>query len=140
MSAFVVSKTDIDILVTAFASLNPAGAALLNLDKLGAMLWRENVDSVAYRYNMPDRHFSEHEAYLKDVAAYRHAAVAARPEAVAKVAACYDYQSCEHPDYESSEAREIYLAIAAGFPETLPGYDAMPWGVDGEADLAKIRI
>jgi hypothetical protein len=139
MSAFVVSKTDIDILVTAFARLRPHGRRLLNLNAFGRALWRENVASVAYRYGMPDRHFEEHARYLREIETYRFKPTIVRPEAVAKVAACYDYQTCEHDGYEASEARQIIQAIAAAFPETVPGYDAMPWGISCPEDLAKAR-
>lgn len=71
------------------------------------------------------------------IAAYRFKPTLARPEAVAKVAACYDYQSCEHEAYKASDARQIYLALAEAYPSTLPGYDNMPWGIASGADLMR---
>jgi hypothetical protein len=135
LSAFVVSKQDIDILVTAIAGL--PGGAIVNPDELGRLLWRENVASVDYRYNLAKRRPLELAGYNLAVETYTHQPLAAWPAAVARIAACYDYQSCEHDGYQASEARQFYLRIAAAFPETLPGYDDMPWGISGAADLAK---
>lgn len=61
----------------------------------------------------------------------------ARPAAIAKIARCYDYQACEHPAYEASSARAIVAALMARYPESLPGYDDMPWGITGAADLMR---
>jgi hypothetical protein len=49
MPAYVVSKYDIDILVTAFIALKPTRRGLSNL---GCKLWRENVASVCWRYSL----------------------------------------------------------------------------------------
>jgi hypothetical protein len=142
MSAFVVSKHDIDILVTAYAGLNPAGAPLLDLDKLGRKLWRENVDSVAYRYDMPQRHGAEYAGYLEAIAAYAHEPLPAKRAAVRKIADCYDYQSCEHPAWEASEAKQIVDAIGEAFRREYKtkAWEDAPWGISGDADLAKVRV
>lgn len=140
MSAFVVSKTDIDILVTAIAKLKPAGHGLVDFNAIGRLLWRENVASVTYRYrHIPRDELEAQFPELKAVEAYRFKPRRVRPEAVAKIANCYDYQTCEHDGYEASQARQIYLAIKAGYPETLPGYDSMPWGIASKDDLAKAK-
>jgi hypothetical protein len=140
MSAFIVSKIDIDILVTAIARLKPAGRSLIDLNKLGRMLWRENVASVAHRYShKPREELLEAFGDTEEVENYRFKPTRVRPAAVAKVAACYDYQTCEHPAYEASQARQIYLEIAKAYPDTLPGYDDMPWGISHPDDLAKAR-
>jgi hypothetical protein len=139
VSAFVVSKADIDILVTAIVRLRPAGRRMIDLSELGRLLWRENVKSMAYRYGMPERHADEHAGYLEEIAAYRFRPTVVCRAAVAKVAACYDYQACEHPGWEASEAHEIYALIAEAYPTTSPNYDAMPWGISGAEDLAKAR-
>lgn len=141
MSAFLMSKTDIDILVTAFARLKPHGRKLLNLNAFGLTLWRENAASVTFRYRHKPR--AELEAAFPDLAVierYRFKTVLARPEAVAQIAACYDYQTCEHDGYEASEARQIYLAIAAAYPETMPGAGEMPWGVSNRDDLERVKL
>jgi hypothetical protein len=139
MSAFVVSKHDIDILVTAYLALHEASAKI-DATKIGRILWLENVASVAYRYNMPERHCEEHAAYKRALRDYAHEPIHAKAAAVAKIARCYDYQSCEHPAYVASRARKIAYLLMAMFPASLLGYDDMPWGISDERDLAKARV
>src|SRR5260370_18683384 len=127
MSAFVLQKTDIDILVTALAKLKPAGHRLIDFNELGRVLWRENIASVTHLYrNMSREELLE---VFEAVEAYRFKPTRARPEAVAKIADYYDHQTCEHDAWQASEARKITLEIKAGYPATLPGYDSMPWGI-----------
>lgn len=139
MSAFVVSSEDIDILVTAHLALNGCAYSNERADAIGRELWQENIKSVAYRYDMPARH-GEHAEYLKALEAYAFEPIHAKAAAVAKIARCYDYQACEHPEYESSSAKRIVDELMATFPETLPGYDDAPWGIADDADLAKARV
>jgi hypothetical protein len=110
MSAFVVSKQDIDILVAAQAARIQCEDKA-TLTELGRMLWRENVKSVAYRYDMPARHASEYAGYLKDIAAYQYEPQEWNRRAVADAVSCYDYQSCEHPGWEMSKAKRLIEAI-----------------------------
>lgn len=138
MSAFVVSKQDIDILVTAYLALHQPN--IIDPNRLGRELWRENVLSVAYLYGMPERHCEEHAGYMGAIRAYAHEPIFAKRAAVAKVARCWDYQSCEHPLYEASRAKKIVDLLMATFPDSAPGYEDMPWGISGEADLAKARV
>lgn len=140
MSAFVVSKADIDILVTAYLALRGSAYANEEADKIGRMLWRENVLSVAYRYQMPERCGAEHADYIAAIEAYAFEPIYAKAAAVAKIARCYDYQSCEHPDWEASEARTIADLLMAAFPATLHGYDDAPWGISDARDLASARV
>jgi hypothetical protein len=165
MSAFVVSDDDINILVTAYRDLMarapwpateaernqmdwPAVKAAMEAEKLtatinwtefGRRLWLENVASVAFRYGMPDRHPDEYGEYLLAVSAYEWKELKAKPEAIAKVARCYAYQSCEHDGWMSCNAKVIVDILEERYGEELPNYDAMPWGISGEADLAKAR-
>lgn len=140
MSAFVVSKEDIDILVTAHFALKGCAFSTDSADRIGAMLWRENVASVAYHYAMPKRHGAEHAQYLKALEAYAWRPVYAKAAAVAKIARCYDYQSCEHPEWAASSARRIIDELMGAFPESIAGYDDMPWGIACERDLARARV
>lgn len=52
------------------------------------------------------------------------------PVTVLKLCACFDYQACEVPDYEESEAAKIINAIRFEAIRALPGYEAAPWGID----------
>ena len=71
MSAYVVDKETIDTLI--------AGALRARLfgeneaTEKGQMLWRENVISVSYRYNLPTRDATELAQYEGDVEAYEYA-------------------------------------------------------------------
>lgn len=52
---------------------------------------------------------------------------------VIKLCNCYDYQACEHPEYEASAAAGIVDALRKHYINELPGYDAAPWGLDEAA-------
>jgi hypothetical protein len=142
MSAFIVSRLDIDILVTAYAGLNREGAKLLNLDRVGRELLIENVKSFEACYRVrrrPKREGMRDEMAraLRDARAYRFTRRRAKPAAVAKIARCYDYQACEHDGWAGSSAKAIADALMAAYPESLPDYEAMPWGIGGVLDLMR---
>jgi len=44
-----------------------------------------------------------------------------------KLIACYEYQSCEHPEWETSEAKQFCDALRKHLVEQLKGYDEAPW-------------
>jgi hypothetical protein len=121
MSAFVVGKAEIDLLVQAGINERLVVLDAATPSAVGAMLWAENVASVNWRYDdadpVPDYEFSGIEAPLDDVV-------------VVKQIACYRYQSCEHDGWESSEAyrycHNLAARIAARHPEPLPARDE--WG------------
>ena len=142
MSCFVVNRFDIDILVTAYAGLNPYGAKLLNLSRVGRDLLAENIKSfeACYRvHGRPKRHDMRDEMArgLRFARAYRFTRRRAKPAAIAKLVRFYDYQACEHDGYEASTAKAIVDALIARYPESLPDYEGMPWGIAGAADLMK---
>jgi hypothetical protein len=142
MSCFVVSDFDIDILVTAYARLHPVGARLLNLTQVGRALLAENVKSFEACYRVrgrPKGHAMRVEmaSALRQARAYRFERRRAKPAAIAKLVRCYDYQACEHAAYEASTVKTIVDALMARYPDTLPGYDDMPWGIGDAADLAR---
>jgi hypothetical protein len=90
-------------------------------DRVGAMLWNENVKSVDHRYN-------DH----TDREVYRFPAMTKLrpPVVILKAIHCYRYQACEHPEWESSEAFAFCNALEAATMRNLPGYDDAPWGID----------
>jgi len=49
---------------------------------------------------------------------------------IAKQIAHYEYQSCEHEDWDASEAHAFCRALADGLLCSLPGWEAAPWGID----------
>jgi hypothetical protein len=142
MSCFVVSDFDIDILVTAYARLHPPGAKLLKLSRVGRELLFENVKSFEACYGVrarPKGHDMRVEMArgLRQARAYRFIPRRAKPAAIAKLTRFYDYQACEHAAYEGSAAKAIVEALMARYPETLPDYEAMPWGIAGPVDLLR---
>src|SRR5262245_4325164 len=109
MSAFVVDKIHIDVLVSAglrfsrpdmpmrwYLDDDACSHALTDetATKVGQMLWRENLRSVNYRYqeNEPET-------------LYRFVPLPGRPDPVKvlKALSCFEYQACETPDWRQSE-------------------------------------
>ena len=115
MSAYVVEKELIDKLVSAAID-----AGFFGEDKAtakGQMLWRENVVSVAYRYNLATRDPAELAEYNGDVEAYTFQFRAYEDEDIDKGIDCLDYQSCEHDGWETSEAHAFLGDLRVAFPE-----------------------
>jgi hypothetical protein len=142
MSCFVVSNLDIDILVSAYSRLYPHGRQLLNLHEAGRELLLENVKSFAACYRVhgrPKGHDMRIEMArgLRQARAYRFVRRRAKPAAIAKLARFYDYQACEHAAYETSAAKAIVDALMARYPESLPDYEGMPWGIGSAVDLLR---
>lgn len=95
MSAYVVDADVITVLVSAGQQTGLLGPDV-NPEGFGQMLWDENQASVNHRY-------SENEPAPQ----YRHPTVLPGELYKTEVAAAvdnYTYQSCEHPEWESSAA------------------------------------
>lgn len=144
MSAWIVDDGHIDVLIAAareyLGEAKLPGAARA----LGQALWRENHRSVNYRYGERTR-TPRYTPHLSDERGPLH------PVAVLKAIGCYEYQTCEHPEWEASAARRftqrLEAAILAANPELAvqmparyggggtepayyhhPVYEAAPWG------------
>ena len=52
------------------------------------------------------------------------------PVAVLKAISCYEYQSCEHPGWHTSEARQFCSVLRDHMISMLPGYDDAQWEID----------
>jgi hypothetical protein len=150
MSAFVVSREHIDALVTAALDATPrrVGAPIAwywpaidraedntatlrakryearreEASRIGAMLWATNVHSVNHRYDEDD---------WEDVYEYRRHPFDLSPVAILKAIDCYEYQSCEHDDWPTSEAHAFCQALRRAYIHLLPGYDTADWGIWG---------
>jgi hypothetical protein len=106
MSAWIVGSDHLDLLLTAALSWD-----LLNrddADKTGRMLWRENLNSVAYRYPADRDGDRPGPVAFKDrhVDAYRFQLYPGPvdPEVVGQAAVSLGYQSCEHSGWAASSA------------------------------------
>lgn len=151
MSAFTVDTAHIDTIVNAMRQYAgvpvPAGAER----NIGQMLWTENYASVNYRYQ-EDESAPAYTPTLTDEPL--------SPIAVLKALDCYEYQSCEHPGWEESDARKLCDAIRGiiftdhpdweqtvnryGYDQkrytTLPEYDAVPWEVTSLDQVAAVIV
>jgi hypothetical protein len=91
-----------------------------NATEIGQMLWDENRRSVNHRYN------DERD----DVAGYtfqRHMADF-NPVQALKSLSCYEYQSCEHPEWKQSSAYAFCETLRRALCGKLAGYEAAEWG------------
>jgi hypothetical protein len=129
MSAWIVSKRHIDYMVTAIVR-----AELMNEtpDEIGRILWRENLASVAYRYpNDKDGERPGPEGFRDmDTEIYTWTETPElTPGGVAKTFACYDYQSCEHPGWDGSEAEVVTTKLIEAIGN-IEWPTEVPWGWD----------
>ena len=118
MSAYVVDKETIDTLIA-----GALRAKLFGEDEAtekGQMLWRENVISVSYRYNLPTRDATELAQYEGDVEAYEYAPCAPTGQEIDAAIGCLDYQSCEHDGWEESAAHALLANLRIAFPAAPP--------------------
>ena len=105
-------------------------------DECGRMLWGENLRSIEYRY--PDT--IENQMYpgpgdflgWPDVDQYTCKGLRPTPDPVAilKALDCYEYQSCEHPGWRTSNAHAFCEALRGKMICSLPGYRDAAWEVD----------
>jgi len=97
------------------SELTPATAG-----KVGAMLLAENQRSVNYRYNEQETE----EPYTHGPSSRR------SPVEILLAIACYEYQACETPDWEQSEAAEFCRVLQLQLIHQLPGYgEAQAWPI-----------
>jgi hypothetical protein len=121
MSAWVVSKRHIDAMVTELLK-DQYIHDLIDPDKVGALLWDENHKSVFHRYpTHKGKHSPPRYAYKPNPQP---------PVVVLKAVACYEYQTCERPDWPGSEAFRVAKQIESAAISRLPGYSEAPWGID----------
>jgi hypothetical protein len=158
LSAWIVSKVHIDLMVTAgleFGSHGPLvwwhEAAqkryeLTDRDAVGRMLWAENLASVACRY--PNDEDGERPGPLdfrdSDVETYRFERVPlVFPDGAGAVAhnlACYEYQSCEHDGWVTSQAYAYCQALRGVLLYRLPGYNDAPWGFEDRDYFRTVKV
>ena len=120
MSAFVVSSDTIDAIVE-FA-ISSRLITREEADATGAMLLRENVRSVNFRYSTRDKvpSYTFREGFLPP----------SRVQ-VLKACHCLDYQSCEHDGYRKSKAYRFIRDVAydATPSDAIAGYDRAAWDI-----------
>lgn len=131
MSAWLVTKEHIDVIVTAGIVLNLIDES--SATATGDDLWTENAESLRSRYGDAEDFWA-----LPNPGDYQ---FSPRPTEdlyyVAKELNCYTYQSCEHPGWSATSAHDLCDAIEFEIIKQVgteyrahPNYQAAPWGVD----------
>jgi hypothetical protein len=156
MSAHVVHKEDIDVLVAAavtprhlwyrkvsWFARDPHGgdwdyerdireATRETADEVGRMLWSENVASVAHRYPDDTAETRPGPRDFHDVHAVTYTftdpGFKPTPGEVFKTLDHYEYQSCEHPGWPTSEGKRFCDALRVATSKRVEGYEKAPWG------------
>ena len=95
-----------------------------NAETWGATLLAENRASVNHRYD---------EDEIEAPYVFTEYAGRINPVAILSALACYEYQSCEHPGWKTSEAHDFCQALTRKMIRMLPGYDAAPWEITDAA-------
>lgn len=135
MSAWIVTRNHINTLVMAALryrfQFDGKPVTEKNASEVGQALWEENHASIRYRYgrgeDCPKFTFNP----------TRSAEHISNPCYLLKAASCYDYQTCEHPEYGKSAAKafinDLELAAAREYTITQmmsdPDYTSAPWGI-----------
>lgn len=127
MSAFMQSTEHIDALVHAGYKANALPLAT-SATEMGEILLLENAKSMNHRYRLSERAPDELAEYVAQAETYRYEPTAYRraysPVEILKAVRGYEYQACEHPEWEASAAREFCVRLTAAMVGKLPGYDA----------------
>ena len=145
MSAFVVDKAHINAMVDAglraqykpmhWYTRDEAGQITMhslvdsNASEVGQMLLDECIRSVGARYegseitDLPGRTDAEYIIPFE----FKLFLDPPTPVQVLKLISCYEYQSCETDDWETTEAYHYCHALRANTIDRLAGYDAAPW-------------
>ena len=130
MSAFIVGNKHISAMMQAASPRYPGDTVSYywndephyfggHSQEIGQKLVDENYRSVNYRYNedtqpetfknIPQRRFS--------------------PVELIKACDCYNYQSCETPDWKETEAYAIMQMLRERAIDNLPGYSEAAWQI-----------
>lgn len=94
----------------------------------GATLLAENRRSVNHRYN---------EDEIEEPYIFTEYSGTFDPGKMLSAISCYEYQSCEHPGWQASEAKAFCDALRNKMVRMLPGYKAGPWEV---TDASQVTV
>jgi len=129
MSAYVVSDKHISAMLT-MVNKTVHGSPMSyywnderinfmgNIQEIGQKLVDENYKSVNFRYDKDD---APH--------AFRFEPVGMEPIQVVRLCHAYNYQACEHKEWEASEAKEIADQIIDCAIRQVPGYEEAAWDI-----------
>ena len=114
--------------------LPPSSGGTMTLpgNRLAELLLLENAKSVASRYG--ERADEWFDLNLKGAPITEEEWTAARvaedddPIHLIKSIHCYEYQACEHPEWEDSIAYKVCKGLVGHIIRTMPEYDYANWG------------
>ena len=134
MSAFCVPLAHINALVS-WASRNPTRFWSFDPHTAGQLLLDANNASVRARYRDADTAgMIVAERFTFDpFADHRAPRLPLNAVEVLKACDCLEYQSCEVDEWERTPAARLLDSIRAAAISALPGYDAAPWVLNGQA-------
>ena len=142
MSAYLVTHATIAAIVT-FAqrrvwscipplprtSVGAVNVRDIDPDTIGQALHDENIRSVNYRYRRTDpAEIYRHRPTFAGAVSLEETRTL-RALDVIKICRCVEYQSCEHPEWETSWSRTFLQQVVDAAINDLPGYDVAPWGL-----------
>jgi len=148
MSAYIVDRNHILYLVAAAASptIEPHGGFRWFHDgewhdlrpdgfergaEVANLLWRENIASVSARYPKESSATLPgpcNESFVIEPADFPAWFRVFDSVQVIKACDCYEYQSCEHEGWKTSEAHAFISALRSAAWHALPGYEEAEWG------------
>ncbi|KQP33854.1 hypothetical protein ASF49_08285 [Methylobacterium sp. Leaf104] len=131
MSAFIVSKSHIDSIISAGLAYGVEGLTKRSAMDEGRQLWEANILSVGVRY-LGDPEALVIAGRIADVYVPRQVPVPSIAEA-AKLVDCLEYQCVEHDGWPTSDAAAFLSKVREALLRNLEGYDAAAWGVAGAA-------
>jgi|TARA_R100000789_G_scaffold100171_1_gene109042 hypothetical protein len=137
MSAFMVSDKHINTLLT-WTNANYQGRIYTqkkdfdssnanDLQLMANVLKGENIRSLEARYG--NNTAEEMADFEKDILFNFTNGREFKPVEIIKLCNCYDYQSCESDDYDTTTANKIIKSIRACAVSMLPGYDQAKWDI-----------
>lgn len=143
MSAFVVNKSHINALIHAGMAVqyppmswyHEGQRYILNdetADQVGQMLLDECVHSVSYRYEGEGIASLPGPCNAEWLIPFEYHFTDKRPTPLQtlKLISCYEYQSCEHPEWKASQAKAFCAALRDSTISRLPGYGDASWEWD----------
>ena len=109
MSALILGKENIDVIVTELNKQCNNNLIDSILTRIGRILVKENYRSVNYRYNTIYKPKTYYYTPSKDYNKFQ----------VYKTCSCYIYQTCETDNYEKTEAIKIVKGIQENIRKSL---------------------
>ncbi|MDQ1246119.1 MAG: hypothetical protein QG597_486 [Actinomycetota bacterium] len=145
MSAFIVDPEHIHVLLSAGLRYryyqmplswcwdNPTRQGQLTVetvDQVGDMLTEANIASVNHRYGEDN-----------PLGGYRYQSPRQAGWSIGELLHaldCYEHQSCERDDWQSTEAHAFCQALRTQLITALPGYDSGPWSITARSVPAAV--